>query len=210
LDSDESFRFLESFHTPNCIEEPLKYRSRCLYGVTNKGRVFDLTYRRELSQCKSAHGYLQTTLCLNGKKKDERTHVLVGYVWCPNGKLKKQLHHIDGNIENDRSTNLIWVTPKEHKQAQKLFKAAKESGNWDEYNQLISEIQKDNEWDKEYRCVAFNKPNANIFVWIPKDTYTDYKTGKRSLEEISTDEVMTERIIRKGGKSDESVTGNPS
>lgn len=199
LDSDESIRFLESFHTPNCIEEPLKYRSRCIYGITNKGRVFDLTYRRELSQSKATHGYLQTTLCLNGKKKDERTHVLVGYVWCPNGKLKNQLHHIDGDIENNWATNLVWVTPKEHRAAQKMFNEAKESGKWDEYHQFIAAIQKDNDWDEEYRCVAFDKENVTIFVWLPKTVYEEYKNGKRALSDISTNEVLAEQqIIKKG------------
>lgn len=200
LDFDESIRFIESFHNPNSIKQPLKYRSRCLYGVTNKGRVFDLTYHRQLSQCKAAHDYWQTTMCLNGKKKDERVHVLVAYVWCPNGKLKKEIHHIDGNRFNNHSNNLIWVTPKEHKKAEKIMTEAKDSGEWDEYNQFIADIQKDNEWVEEYRAIAFDKPNAIIFVWIPKDTYEDYKSGKRSLKEISTDEVLAERIVRKEEK----------
>ena len=41
LDFDESVKFIESFHNPNSIKEPLKYKSRCQYGVTNKGRVLD-------------------------------------------------------------------------------------------------------------------------------------------------------------------------
>ena len=77
---------------------------------------------------------------------------------------------------------------------------AKDSGEWDEYNQFIADIQKDNEWVEEYRAIAFDKPNAIIFVWIPKDTYEDYKSGKRSLKEISTDEVLAERIVRKEEK----------
>lgn len=88
LDFDESVKFIESFHNPNSIKEPLKYKSRCQYGVTNKGRVLDLTYRRELSQNKAAHDYLQVNIRANNKSFPERTHVLVAFTWCENGKLK--------------------------------------------------------------------------------------------------------------------------
>lgn len=197
LDSDESIRFLESFHNPNGIGNPLKYKSKSKYGITNKGRVINLTYYRELSQCEAAHGYLQTTIYLNGKKFDERVHVLVGYVWCPNKKLKKEVHHIDGNRKNNYANNLIWVSSKEHAKAHRLLAEAKATNKWNDYRQFIAEIQKDNEWDEEYRCIAFDKEKVVIFIWLPKDTYVDYKTGKKSLKEISTDEVVAERTIRK-------------
>ncbi len=66
LDFDESVKFIESFHNPNSIKDPLKYKSKCQYVVTNKGRVFDLTYRRELSQVPAAHGYLQSSIRVKG------------------------------------------------------------------------------------------------------------------------------------------------
>lgn len=197
LDFDESIRFLESFHNPNSANTPLKYKSICQYAVSNRGRIIDLTYRRVLSQNKSAHGYLQTSLRVNGKKFDERVHVLVAFVWCPNGKLKCEVHHIDGDIDNNNAVNLIWMTKSEHIKAHELLKKAKETNDFSEYNKFIAKIQKDNEWNEEYRCVAFEKENATIFVWITKKAYNDYKNGIRTLDEIYYDEVKSERIVRK-------------
>lgn len=197
LDFDESVKFIESFHNPNSIKEPLKYKSRCQYGITNKGRILDLTYRRELSQNKAAHDYLQVNIRVNNKSFSERTHVLVAFVWCANGKLKCEVHHIDGDITNNNAINLIWMTHIEHLKAHSLLNKAKETNDYTEYNQYIAEIQKDNKWKEEYRCVAFEKENATIFVWITKKAYTDYKNGIRTLDEIFFDEIKSERIVRK-------------
>lgn len=196
LDFDESVKFIESFHNPNSIKEPLKYKSRCQYGVTNKGRVLDLTYRRELSQNKAAHDYLQVNIRANNKSFPERTHVLVAFTWCENGKLKNEVHHIDGDIFNNNFINLIWITHSEHLKAHKLLDDAKVSNDFTEYNNYIDEIRKDNKWEEEYRCVAFEKDNATIFAWITKKAYTDYKKGTRTLDEIYYYEVKTERIVR--------------
>lgn len=197
LDFDESVKFIESFHNPNSIKEPLKYKTRCQYGVTNKGRVLDLTYRRVLSQNKAAHDYMQVSIRVNNKSFPERTHVLVASAWCANGKLKNEVHHIDGDIFNNNYINLIWMTHSEHLKAHKLLDEAKVNNDFTEYNNYIDEIRKDNRWEEEYRCVAFEKDNATIFVWITKKAYTDYKTGTRTLSEIYFDEVKTERIVRK-------------
>lgn len=196
LDFDESVKFIESFHNPNSIKEPLKYKTRCQYGVTNKGRVLDLTYRRVLSQNKAAHDYMQVSIRVNNKSFPERTHVLVAFAWCANGKLKNEVHHIDGDIFNNNSINLIWMTHTEHLQAHSLLAKAKERNDFTEYNKYIAEIKKDNEWSEEYRCVAFEKDNATIFAWITKKAYTDYKNGTRTLDEIYYYEVKTERIVR--------------
>lgn len=197
LDFDESVKFIESFHNPNSIKEPLKYKTRCQYGVTNKGRVLDLSYRRVLSQNKAAHDYKQVSIRVNNKSFPERTHVLVAFAWCANGKLKNEVHHIDGEIFNNNSLNLVWVTHSEHLKAHKLLDEAKVNNDFTEYNNYIDEIRKDNRWNEEYRCVAFEKDNATIFAWITKNAYTDYKNGTRTLDEIYYDEVKTERIVRK-------------
>ena len=74
---------------------------------------------------------------------------------------------------------------------------AKVSNDFTEYNNYIDEIRKDNKWEEEYRCIAFEKDNAIIFVWITKKAYTDYKNGIRTLDEIYFDEIKSERIVRK-------------
>ncbi len=81
--------------------------------------------------------------------------------------------------------------------AHSLLNEAKEANDFIKYNQYIAEIKKDNEWDEEYRCVAFEKENVTIFVWITKKAYTDYKNGVRTLNEIYYDEVKADRIVRK-------------
>lgn len=197
LDFDESIRFIESFHNPNSTKDPLKYKSKCQYGVSNKGQILDLTYRRVLTQNKSAHDYLQVSIRTNGKKFCERVHVLVAFVWCANGKLKCEVHHIDGDIFNNNAVNLIWMTKAEHLKAHELLREAKETNNFTAYNKYIAKIQRDNEWNEEYRCVAFEKENATIFVWITKKAYNDYKNGIRTLDEIYYNEIKAERIVKK-------------
>lgn len=197
LDFDESLKMLESFHNPNSMRLPLKYLSKSRYAISNKARVINLSYNKELSQNPASHGYLQVDLVINKKKISLRVHVLTAYVWCPNSKFKNEVHHIDGNLLNNNANNLIWMSSKEHDKAHRLLDEAKKTDDWSIYTQYILSIQEDNKWTDEYRCITFEKDNAIIFVWITKSAYIDYKTGLRTLDEIYWNEVKAESIISK-------------
>lgn len=198
LDFDESLKPIESFQNPNAIEKPMKYVMKIQYAVSNKGRIFNLTNHRELTPySENDKGYLQVTLCTNGKPFTEKWHKIVATMWCPNSKLKGETHHIDGDHRNNLAKNLIWVTKAEHNKAHRLLKEAKKKNDFKEYDSFIEKIKNDNQWEKEYRCLAFEKEKNIIFVWITKESYVDFKKGLKSLDEISTDEVKAERIVGK-------------
>lgn len=197
LDYDESIKLLDGFHHPNNIKFPGRFISKCKYVTTNKGRIFNLNRNCELSQNPNTNQYWQVDLYINKRKASFSVHTLIALCWCPNGLLKAEVHHIDGDRKNNFAVNLVWVTKEEHTEAHRLLKIAKETNQWDEYNEYISEIKKANEWQKEYRCLAFDKENAVIVVWMEKEAYNDYLSGKRTLNEIYWYETKTDVILRK-------------
>lgn len=198
LDFDESLKPIESFQNQNTIDKPLKYNTMVQYAISNKGRIFNLTNQRELKPyIKNDSDYEKVILSVNGKPTTEKVHKLVATMWCSNRKLKTEVHHIDGNHQNNNAINLVWVTKAEHNKAHRLLKEAKKKNDFKEYDSFIEKIKKENQWEKEYRCLAFEKEKNIIFVWITKESYVDFKKGLKSLDEISTDEAKAERIVKK-------------
>lgn len=97
-----------------------------MYQISDLGRVKSLAriikhqnrhYRKDkiLKTSIDNHGYLQVTLCKNGKVKRFHVHRLVAQAFIPNPENKPQVNHIDGDRSNPRKTNLEWVTDRENK-----------------------------------------------------------------------------------------------
>lgn len=96
------------------------------YQVSNLGRVKGLkrtvntwnAYKtiseHILKSCKTTNGYLGITLRKDGKAKRTFVHRLVGLAFIPNLENKPQIDHINGNKEDNRPSNLRWVTAKEN------------------------------------------------------------------------------------------------
>ena len=59
-------------------------------------------------------GYSHISLYNNGKQKTAKIHRLVAEHYIPNPDNKPQLDHIDQNKQNNNSSNLRWVTPREN------------------------------------------------------------------------------------------------
>ena len=91
--------------------------------VSNLGRIFNLSQCKELSPSLASHGYQQVTLALGkkGQQRYERVATMVGLLWCRNLLNKSELHHIDGNPRNNKSSNLIWVTKEQHAKLQAML-----------------------------------------------------------------------------------------
>lgn len=98
-----------------------------LYQVSNEGRVKALEryvdnywgtkqYVREriLKGAATKGGYLEVTLCKNGKPKKFYIHRLVADTFIPNIENKPCIDHKDTNVLNNKVCNLIWCTPKEN------------------------------------------------------------------------------------------------
>lgn len=89
-----------------------------LYQVSNLGRVKSFARKycieRILKTINSSKGYLIVNLCKNKKHKQFLVHRLVAEAFIPNPENKPCIDHIDTNKENNKITNLRWVTNKEN------------------------------------------------------------------------------------------------
>ena len=85
------------------------------YLVSNKGQVMRATSGRLLTLTLNQHGYLHVSLMKKNKQIKATVHKLVTLAFlgsCPKGK---ETNHKNGNKQDNRITNLEYVTPKENR-----------------------------------------------------------------------------------------------
>ena len=81
------------------------------YLISNRGQVLSMKRGSHiLKPYKHKSGYLQVDL----DNKTYKIHRLVANNFVYNEKKKPQVHHIDGNKENNWSKNLVWATNAEN------------------------------------------------------------------------------------------------
>ena len=93
-----------------------------IYWITNIGRVisadrydrFNRHWGGEVKPHYAGSGYLFVFLYKNGKKKQRYIHRLVAEAFVSNPENKREVDHIDNNKDNNRASNLRWVTHKEN------------------------------------------------------------------------------------------------
>lgn len=179
----ESFKPI-NLHTLLARKKPLQYNTSSLYVVSNYGRVFNFYTGKELSQCETAHGYLQVSLATPTGKTFFRVHELVAASWCDNKHGYTIPHHIDGNPKNNRVENIVLLNKRKHDYAHSLLREAKETGDKTKYNFEIKKFQEDNKTNINYSCYPIEKDKSVTFVWMPKNDYDLLCQNKISLEEI--------------------------
>lgn len=85
------------------------------YYVNEDGEVFNdkgFKYKAYVNPC---HGYCQVPIkTLDGKVTTRRLHRVVAEAFIPNPENKPEVNHIDGNKENNKVSNLEWVTSSEN------------------------------------------------------------------------------------------------
>lgn len=84
------------------------------YEVSNLGIVRNSKTKHILVQSKDKSGYYVVVLYDSKKRHCVKVHRLVAKAFVDNAENKPQVDHIDGDKENNNSTNLRWVTPKEN------------------------------------------------------------------------------------------------
>lgn len=84
-----------------------------LYSVSTEGQVYTHKYKKILKP-RSKKGYLNVSLSKNKKRKEFKIHRLVAIDFIPNTENKEQVNHIDGDKNNNKVTNLEWVTQSEN------------------------------------------------------------------------------------------------
>lgn len=87
------------------------------YCVTNDGEIVNCGFKkpRKIKGSADAEGYIQVCLKKEGKLYYPLLHRLVANAFLSNPKKLTQLHHIDGDTNNNSVDNLMYVTPSEHK-----------------------------------------------------------------------------------------------
>ena len=82
------------------------------YEISNLGNVKSLKSNKILKPSKSSSGYLQVTLCKNGKTKNFFIHRLVANEFIDKENYKFEVNHKDENKLNNKADNLEWCDRK--------------------------------------------------------------------------------------------------
>lgn len=87
-----------------------------LYAISNFGRLASFCSGKwSLRKLTNKKGdYLRVVLISSRKRKSISVHRIVANSFVQNPNSNKYIHHIDGNKQNNRAENLIWISGKEH------------------------------------------------------------------------------------------------
>lgn len=109
------------FQEGEIIREVKNYNSNKIYYVSNYGTIITLHYnqwrvRKPFRSKRDGHLYIK--LYQDGKRVNKGIHQLVAESFITNSapEEKTQIHHIDFNPLNNKSNNLMYVSPKEHRE----------------------------------------------------------------------------------------------
>lgn len=154
-----------------------------LYQVSNFGNVKSLKCDIILKPNLTRKGYLITSLCKNKIRKAYSIHRLVAKSFIPNIENKPQVNHIDGNKQNNKVTNLEWVTNSENMKHAFLTNLRNASGcknpnskkinqydlsnnfikQWSTISDIVNSQKID--WHKIRKCCRFEIESANGYIW---------------------------------------------
>jgi len=114
-----------------------------LYEVSNFGNIKSLNFNKEsiLKLNLTDKGYLHVSLFKNRIKKTTSVHRIVAISFIPNPENKPCVNHIDGNKQNNKITNLEWVTVKEN--IHHSFNLGLNSGKKGEHHNCCKLTEKD-------------------------------------------------------------------
>lgn len=109
------------------------------YNITSDGKIYSYQKKKMLGQYSNGKGYITVNLN-NGTQNSKRfyVHRLVAIHFIDNPEDKHDINHIDGNKNNNKSSNLEWCTKSENIQHayetglfKKIFdKRDKNQKNW--------------------------------------------------------------------------------
>lgn len=85
------------------------------YAITKSGKVWSYLRGKWLAQTKNQRGkgYMTVQLWRDNHNKCCLVHMLVARAFIPNPLKKRTVNHVDGDVENNRKSNLEWATHQE-------------------------------------------------------------------------------------------------
>ena len=85
------------------------------YKISTNGDVRNVKSNRILRQYRNKNtGYMNVTLCKEGKLKTFNTHRLVALTFIPNQNNLSDVDHIDSNKGNINVSNLQWLSNRQN------------------------------------------------------------------------------------------------
>lgn len=78
------------------------------------GRPYQFLREKILKPWRDTRGYVQVYLCKNGKSKPVGVHRIVAKAFLNNPENKKTVNHKNGDLQDNRVSNLEWATQKEN------------------------------------------------------------------------------------------------
>ena len=173
------------------------------YKISNYGRLWSDRKQKFMVYHKTDYGHLETVLSVDGQQKGVRCHELVAKAFIPNPENKTQVHHIDGNPENNYFENLMWVTPQEHAIIHENWKYGNDINSKSIYQyalsgELISEYPSMNEAARQVKGSQGN-------IWsccngIQKTAY-GYQWSYEKFESIPSVEIIEKRRWKNRAKA---------
>lgn len=91
------------------------------YQINEYGEVLSLRRNSMMKPSKTANGYLQVELSVNGTSKKFYVHRLVALNYLENPNNYKEINHIDHIKTNNHFSNLEWVTRKDNLEKMSRF-----------------------------------------------------------------------------------------
>ena len=85
-----------------------------LYAITSCGKVWSYKRKKFLKPGKTQNGYLNVSLCKNGKRKVYLIHRLVAEAYLPNPNGLPQINHKNENETINHINNLEWISVKDN------------------------------------------------------------------------------------------------
>lgn len=165
------------------------------YLVTSYGKVWDLSNNRLLAELISGNGHIQVQILFRGKTEQVLLHRIVATMFCPNGKFKNVVHHIDCCKTNNKADNLIWVTSEEHGTLHSLWKECKTQDNLKQYEQAIEIIKKDNVIKVPYRFIEERiDDNGIVYLMVTEDAYKRISEGANT-NTLTADDILAESYL---------------
>lgn len=162
-----------------------------LLKVSNKGRLYKIgtntskNQRGIITGSINSFGYNRIHLSVNGKEYNLASHQLIAETWIPNPEHKKYVDHINAIRDDNRVSNLQWVTSSENNQNSNYTNKLRK--------RITTSLSKNNWLQKRLKkpCCAENKQGIIIFFPSLEDLKDYFGTKGHTLSFIKRNEFVS-------------------